>query len=143
MKKVFLGILLVLLVSTAGAQTQNVDTLARGAVYIDTLTAVKDTFAVSMKGDALGLDAYSVIAYTTAGIDTVTFSFLAPDGVTWYKETLTDMAAQTDSTTFRIGTTPRAFLLQQSFIKMRLTTEDLAASCVFMILGKRTFSSHF
>jgi len=142
--KPFFAVLLVLLsVACAFSQTQNVDTLARGSVYIDTLTAVKDTFAVSLRGDALGLDAFSVVAYTTAGIDTVTFSFLAPDGVTWYKETLTDMAAQTDSTTFRIGTTPRAFLMQQSFIKVRLTTEDLAAACVFMIIGKRTFSSHF
>lgn len=75
-------VLMLLTVSVAFSQTNNLDRFPSKLYQKDTLTTAIDTLFVSFKSD-LKIESFHVTAFNPSGADTVTVAELMDDGVTW------------------------------------------------------------
>lgn len=139
MKKLSLIVLALMSFSFAGF-AQDRDTTTTKFFFRDTLTATIDTIQISMLGDQLGAEYWSVVMYrTSAGYDTVKVDFLSGDGLVWVKEALTDAVSGLDSTQFISTEVPREVFFQQPPIKTRFITADGVASTVFIMSARKSW----
>lgn len=142
MKRMLMILLpLLLLVSSCDvALAQDVDTILTVTVFQDTLASTVDTMDVTTNRTVLGLDEFSVVAYTTTGTDTVLVSTLAANGVTWAQVALLDESSGSAATSIIVTTTPKEFTLYGGPpTKVRLVAVGVSSSCVVIFSGKRIY----
>ena len=130
-----------LMLISALAVAQDVDTVLTVTVFQDTLASTVDTIDLTMDRKVLGLDEYSVVAYTTTGTDTVYVSTLAANGETWAQVALMDESSGSAAASIIITTTPKEFTLYGSppSSKIRLAASSTGASVVVIFSGKRIY----
>jgi hypothetical protein len=119
---------------------QDVDTVLTVSVFQDTLASTVDTMVITTNRAVLGLDEYSIVAYTTTGTDTVLVSTLAANGATWAQVALLDESSGSAATSIIVTTTPKEFTLYGSPpSKIRLIASGVSSSCVVILSGKRIY----
>ena len=129
-----------LLVLAGSVYAGDVDTLvSKRAVYLDTLTATKDTVDVGFRNDEKELNHFYITSFATTGADTIQVFTLSPDGLNWVQVGLTDLASGSVVTQIITSTTKKSFIPLDPFpIKMRFICTDAGSASSVLIYGGQT-----
>jgi hypothetical protein len=127
--------------SYSPAQSNNVsETIEWKTFYRDTLTATLDTMDIKFLSPER-FDTYSIVAYTTAGADTVTVCTKTNDDTTWVPCGLADMMDADDTVSIVIGTVAKEYELltsQPNRIRLVSASND-ASTTIFIVQGKKRY----
>jgi hypothetical protein len=136
MKKIF--VLIALIAAFTGSMyAGDVDTLiAKGNTFKDTMTATKDTMDIGLRNDEYGLNLFQISAFATTGADTIDVYTLSPNGLTWVKVGLTDLASGSVVTQIITSTTAKTYVpLDEYPIRVRLVCTDAGSASSVVIYG--------